>query len=65
MAPTADETTTSAPAGHVHERDTVVSDTEAHERGAGTDERILTMLAALTDRMQALEASQMQIEEDE
>ena len=65
MAPPTDEMTTSAPADHDHKRAAVVSDTQVHERGAGTDERILTMLTALTDRMQAVEASQMQIDEDE
>uniref|UniRef100_A0AAV1UGT1 Uncharacterized protein n=1 Tax=Peronospora matthiolae TaxID=2874970 RepID=A0AAV1UGT1_9STRA len=65
MAPPTDEMTTSAPADHGHERVAVVGDTQAHERGAVTDERILTMLAALKDRMQALKASQMQIDEDE
>uniref|UniRef100_A0AAV1V3T6 CCHC-type domain-containing protein n=1 Tax=Peronospora matthiolae TaxID=2874970 RepID=A0AAV1V3T6_9STRA len=65
MAPPTDDMTTSAPADHSHERAAVVSDTQAHERGKWTDERILTKLTALTDRMQALEASQMQIDEDE
>ena len=43
----------------------IVGNTQAHERGAGIDDRVLTMLQALADRMQALEMSQMDVDEDE
>ncbi|CAI5721936.1 unnamed protein product [Hyaloperonospora brassicae] len=43
----------------------VVGNSQAHERGAGTDERVFTMLQPLADCMQALETSKMQVDEKE
>ena len=62
-----DSNPTSAAPGREREvqEPAVVGNTQSHERGAGIDDRVLTMHQALADRMQALEMSQMDVNEDE
>ena len=47
------------------EATTTASADQGHKRGSGTEKKIPAMMTALTDRIQALETSQISVEEDD